>query len=56
MVTRVQRYSRFYGRVGTSWPAELLDVRSAFIWALGKAAPVQKRINFAASYFPSITR
>jgi 2-polyprenyl-6-methoxyphenol hydroxylase-like FAD-dependent oxidoreductase len=55
MVTRVQRYSRFYGRVGTSWPSGLLDVRSGFIWALGKSAPVQKRINFAASYFPSIS-
>jgi 2-polyprenyl-6-methoxyphenol hydroxylase-like FAD-dependent oxidoreductase len=56
MVTRVQRYSRFYGRVGTRWPSNLLDVRSGFIWALGKSAPVQKRINFAAEYFPSITR
>jgi 2-polyprenyl-6-methoxyphenol hydroxylase-like FAD-dependent oxidoreductase len=55
MVTRVQRYSRFYGRVGTSWPSSLLDARSAFIWALGRAEPVQKRINFAASYFPSIS-
>ncbi|MCW2612493.1 MAG: monooxygenase, partial [Cryptosporangiaceae bacterium] len=52
----VQRYSRFYGRVGTRWPSNLLDVRSGFIWALGKSAPVQKRINFAAEYFPSITR
>jgi hypothetical protein len=31
-------------------------VRSGFIWALGKSAPVQKRINFAAEYFPSISR
>jgi hypothetical protein len=24
------------------------------IWALGKSKPVQTRINFAASYFPSL--
>lgn len=51
---RVQRYSRLYGRMGTSWPRQLLDARSALIWALGKAKPVQKRINYAAAYFPSI--
>ena len=51
---RVQRYSRLYGRMGTRWPRQLLDARSALVWTLGKAAPVQKRINFAASYFPSL--
>jgi 2-polyprenyl-6-methoxyphenol hydroxylase-like FAD-dependent oxidoreductase len=51
---RVQRYSRLYGRMGTGWPRPLLDARSALIWTLGKAKPVQKRINFAASYFPSL--
>jgi 2-polyprenyl-6-methoxyphenol hydroxylase-like FAD-dependent oxidoreductase len=53
---RVQRYSRLYGRMGTGWPRPLLDARSALVWALGKSKPVQKRINFAASYFPSLDR
>jgi 2-polyprenyl-6-methoxyphenol hydroxylase-like FAD-dependent oxidoreductase len=51
---RVQRYSRLYGRMGTHWPRHLLDARSAVVWALGKSKPVQTRINFAASYFPSL--
>jgi 2-polyprenyl-6-methoxyphenol hydroxylase-like FAD-dependent oxidoreductase len=51
---RVQRYSRIYGKVGTRWPGGLLDVRSALIWSLGKARPVQRRIQFAAGYFPTL--
>jgi 2-polyprenyl-6-methoxyphenol hydroxylase-like FAD-dependent oxidoreductase len=54
VVDRVQRYSRFYGRIGTAWPAGLLDVRSALVWSLAKAKPVQRRIQFAAGYFPSL--
>src|SRR3954451_10454243 len=54
VVDRVQRYSRFYGRIGTAWPNELLDVRSALVWSMAKAKPVQSRIQFAAGYFPSL--
>lgn len=54
VVDRVQRYSRFYGRIGTAWPPSLLDVRSALVWSLAKAKPVQRRIQFAAGYFPSL--
>lgn len=53
---RVQQYSRLYGRMGTRWPRPLLDARSALIWALGKSKPVQTRINFAASYFPTLDK
>ncbi|MCV7103522.1 FAD-dependent monooxygenase [Mycobacterium palustre] len=54
VTARVQRYSRLYGRVGTQWPDRLLDLRSALIWSLGKARPVQRRIQFAAGYFPAL--
>jgi 2-polyprenyl-6-methoxyphenol hydroxylase-like FAD-dependent oxidoreductase len=54
VVDRVQRYSRFYGRVGTRWPDRLLALRSGLVWSLGKAKPVQRRIQFAAGYFPSL--
>jgi 2-polyprenyl-6-methoxyphenol hydroxylase-like FAD-dependent oxidoreductase len=54
VVDRVQRYSRFYGRIGTGWPRSLLDVRSALVWSMAKAKPVQRRIQFAAGYFPSL--
>jgi len=54
IVDRVQRYSRFYGRIGTRWPGQLLGVRSALVWSLAKARPVQRRIQFAAGYFPSL--
>jgi hypothetical protein len=50
----VQRYSRLYGTIGTRWPARLLDARSALIWSLAKAKPVQRRIQFAAGYFPAL--
>ncbi|MGV9796434.1 FAD-dependent monooxygenase [Mycobacterium sp. NPDC003449] len=51
---RVQRYSRVYGKIGTRWPGRLLDARSALIWSLAKARPVQRRIQFAANYFPDL--
>jgi 2-polyprenyl-6-methoxyphenol hydroxylase-like FAD-dependent oxidoreductase len=54
VVDRVQRYSRLYGRIGTSWPEALLDVRSALVWSMAKAKPVQRRIQFAAGYFPTL--
>jgi 2-polyprenyl-6-methoxyphenol hydroxylase-like FAD-dependent oxidoreductase len=51
---RVQRYSRLYGRIGTRWPPRLLEVRSALIWSLARAKPLQRRIQFAAGYFPAL--
>lgn len=54
VTTRVQRYSRLYGTIGTRWPDRLLDARSALIWSLAKAKPIQRRIQFAAGYFPSL--
>jgi 2-polyprenyl-6-methoxyphenol hydroxylase-like FAD-dependent oxidoreductase len=54
VIDRVQRYSRMYGKIGTRWPEQGLEVRSALIWSLGKAKPFQRRIQFAANYFPSL--
>jgi 2-polyprenyl-6-methoxyphenol hydroxylase-like FAD-dependent oxidoreductase len=54
VIDRVQRYSRLYGTIGTRWPERGLDVRSALIWSLAKAKPFQRRIQFAATYFPSL--
>ena len=51
---RVQRYSRFYGRLGTAWPRQLLPLRSGLVWSLGNSKTVQRRINFAAEYVPSV--
>jgi 2-polyprenyl-6-methoxyphenol hydroxylase-like FAD-dependent oxidoreductase len=45
-----QRYSRIYGRIGTGWPRQLLDLRSAVIWAAGHSNRVQKRVNVAATH------
>ena len=41
-------------QIGTRWPEQGLEVRSALIWSLGKAKPFQRRIQFAANYFPSL--
>lgn len=54
VTTRVQRYSRIYGKIGTRWPGRLLDARSALIWTLARASWVQRRIQFAAGYFPTL--
>lgn len=54
VVDRVQRYSRLYGTIGTSWPKRMLDLRSALVWSVARAKPVQRRIQFAAGYFPSL--
>ncbi|MCU1620084.1 MAG: monooxygenase [Modestobacter sp.] len=51
---RVQRYSRIYGRMGTGWPQPLLDARSALVWSLAASKTVQRRINFANEYEPSL--
>jgi 2-polyprenyl-6-methoxyphenol hydroxylase-like FAD-dependent oxidoreductase len=48
IVDATQRYSRFYGRMGTRWPSALLDLRSAVVWGIGKSATLQRRINVAA--------
>jgi hypothetical protein len=32
----------------------MLELRSALIWAMAKARPVQRRIQFAAGYFPAL--
>jgi 2-polyprenyl-6-methoxyphenol hydroxylase-like FAD-dependent oxidoreductase len=49
-----QRYSRIYGRIGTAWPRQLLDLRSAVIWAAGRSKRVQKRVNVAATHVPAL--
>ena len=54
VTTRVQRYSRVYGKIGTRWPRRMLELRSALIWAMAKARSVQRRIQFAAGYFPAL--
>lgn len=54
VTTRVQRYSRVYGKIGTRWPKRMLELRSALIWSMAKARPVQRRIQFAAGYFPAL--
>jgi 2-polyprenyl-6-methoxyphenol hydroxylase-like FAD-dependent oxidoreductase len=55
VVDRIQRYSRFYGWLGTHWPDNLLTMRSGLIWSLGQSKTVQRRINFAADHFPNLT-
>lgn len=49
-----QRYSRMYGRIGTSWPKSLLDLRSALVWAAGRSKQVQKRVNVAATHVSAL--
>lgn len=48
VVEATQRFSRFYGRIGTRWPAPLADLRSLLIWSLGRSVVLQNRINVAA--------
>ena len=48
LVDATQRFSRFYGRIGTKWPRPLLDLRSALIWAIGQSKTLQRKINVAA--------
>jgi 2-polyprenyl-6-methoxyphenol hydroxylase-like FAD-dependent oxidoreductase len=52
---QTQRYSRFYGWIGTHWPRLALDARSALIWALAHSARAQKRINVASRHVPNVT-
>ncbi|ACP21596.1 putative monooxygenase (plasmid) [Sinorhizobium fredii NGR234] len=48
VVDATQKFSRLYGRVGTRWPRPLLDLRSAFVWGVGKSTRIQRRVNVAA--------
>ncbi|AUI53662.1 FAD-dependent monooxygenase [Arthrobacter crystallopoietes] len=49
----VQQYSRIYGKIGTAWPKDLLNVRSALVKKFTGSRRVQATINFAAESFPS---
>jgi 2-polyprenyl-6-methoxyphenol hydroxylase-like FAD-dependent oxidoreductase len=49
-----QKYSRFYGWIGTNWPRPLLDVRSALIWSLARSTRMQSRINVASRHVPTL--
>jgi 2-polyprenyl-6-methoxyphenol hydroxylase-like FAD-dependent oxidoreductase len=50
-----QRYSRFYGWIGTQWPEPALPLRSALIWSLAHSKRAQERINVAARHTPQVT-
>ncbi len=50
---RVQRYSRLYGKVGTTWPRALIPLRTAIVRAIGYSPAIQRRINFASEYIPA---
>jgi 2-polyprenyl-6-methoxyphenol hydroxylase-like FAD-dependent oxidoreductase len=49
-----QRYSRFYGRIGTRWPHRLLNARSAMVWMLSRSKRFQRRANIAAHHTPRV--
>jgi 2-polyprenyl-6-methoxyphenol hydroxylase-like FAD-dependent oxidoreductase len=49
-----QRYSRFYGAIGTHWPRRMLSARSALVWGIAKSPKLQRHINAAAYHTPSI--
>ncbi len=51
-----QRYSRIYGRVGTSWPAPLLGLRSALFYAAGRSRRWQRHVNVAAVRVSPLTQ
>lgn len=53
---RTQKYSRFYGWIGTHWPDRLLPARSALIWSLAHSKRAQAHINAAARYKPDFDR
>jgi len=50
-----QRYSRIYGRVGITWTDHMLDLRSAFVWLLGRSELFQRKANLAAHHYPTLT-
>lgn len=45
MSDRTERYSNFYGTIGTKWPAPLLDARAAIVWCIGHSSRMQRHIN-----------
>jgi 2-polyprenyl-6-methoxyphenol hydroxylase-like FAD-dependent oxidoreductase len=49
-----QRFSRFYGTIGTRWPRPLLDARSLLIWGIARSEHLQKRINGGAFHQPNV--
>lgn len=49
---RTQRYSNFYGTIGTKWPAPLLDARSAIVWCIAHSRRMQRHINVAFRHIP----
>jgi 2-polyprenyl-6-methoxyphenol hydroxylase-like FAD-dependent oxidoreductase len=54
IVDATQGYSRFYGRMGTSWPGWALDARSAVVWGIGRSSRLQSKVNVAAHHFPAL--
>ncbi|MEA2333040.1 MAG: hypothetical protein QOH58_3178 [Thermoleophilaceae bacterium] len=49
-----QRYSRFYGTIGTHWPRPLLDARSLLVWGIARSERMQRRINSSAFHKPDV--
>jgi 2-polyprenyl-6-methoxyphenol hydroxylase-like FAD-dependent oxidoreductase len=49
-----QRYSRFYGTIGTHWPRPLLDARSLLVWGIARSERLQRKINNGAFYKPDV--
>ncbi|MEA2400167.1 MAG: hypothetical protein QOK00_570 [Thermoleophilaceae bacterium] len=49
-----QRYSRFYGTIGTHWPRPLLDARSLLVWGIARSERMQRRINKSAFRKPDV--
>lgn len=56
IIDRTQKYSRFYGWIGTHWPRYALPVRSALVWSLAHSKRAQAHINAAATYKPDLDR
>jgi 2-polyprenyl-6-methoxyphenol hydroxylase-like FAD-dependent oxidoreductase len=52
IVDATQRYSRYYGYVNSRWPQQLTELRSAFVWGLGRSRRAQARINCAPLHTP----
>jgi 2-polyprenyl-6-methoxyphenol hydroxylase-like FAD-dependent oxidoreductase len=56
VVDATQRFSRYYGYVNARWPAQLTDLRSAFVWSLGRSRRAQARINCAPQHTPDFSK
>jgi hypothetical protein len=48
----VAEYSNFCGTIGTKWPTQLLDARSATIWCIAHSSRMQRHINVAFRHIP----